>query len=358
MPRKTTIAIITTLAVLILILPGIVIASPSKDSIPAPLRLKAGTFSPAQGEAPPALIGPTIAGYQPDERGEFIIQFQGPIRQEWKQQVAALGIELIEYLPDFAYRARMRPAQADQAAKLDSVVWVGVLHPAFKISPQLGSADRVRVQVTSAAELEGVKKQITALGGVIEREAGRAATVQLSPDKILELARNPAVSWIEPEPEYVLYNNIARGGGGGMDAYPMWGLGIFGDGQVAAVADTGLDTNDPATVHLDFRNRVVQIAVLGTDSTDIHGHGTHVAGSVVGNGVESGADPALQDYGQNDAIDPNQTTSKVTGIAPEASLYFQAISCNGGKSLCGLPADLNNLFQPTYDAGARIHSNS
>lgn len=71
-------------------------------------------------------------------------------------------------------------------------------------------------------------------------------------------------------------------------------------------------------------------------------HGTHVAGSVLGNGTRS--------------------NGQIKGAAYEASLIFQSVMDSEG-SLGGLPDDLNELFRQAYDdesgkPGARIHSNS
>jgi PKD repeat protein len=109
-----------------------------------------------------------------------------------------------------------------------------------------------------------------------------------------------------------------------------------------------------ATMNDDFEGRIVSIHDWMTDGSDDEctGHGTHVAGSVLGSGVNSGSDPASHDY-----------AGSYAGLAPEAQLVFQAIelpiippdSC----ILFGLiPPDLNDVFQQAFNAGARIHTNS
>jgi hypothetical protein len=134
---------------------------------------------------------------------------------------------------------------------------------------------------------------------------------------------------------------------------------LFGNGQVVAVADTGLDQvqsdpPDPANLHDDFEDgsgnpRVSKIHDRVGDGADdvLSGHGTHVAGSVLGNGAVSGSDPANQDY-----------INSYAGIAPEATLVFQAIENNATGALSGIPSNLNTLFNQAYGAGARIHTNS
>lgn len=125
-------------------------------------------------------------------------------------------------------------------------------------------------------------------------------------------------------------------------------LGLYGRGQVVAVADTGLDTGNLDTVSADFADRVIATFARGRpgDWSDANGHGTHVAGSVLGNGRDSGSDPDARDYGGSFA-----------GVAPEADLVFQSLlDADGG--LGGLPDDLGDLYRQAYDAGARIHTNS
>src|SRR5678815_4599266 len=112
---------------------GLVVFAQQGPPSAAPIHLKAATFTPARGEQPDIPPGLTIAGYAAGERGYFIVQFDGPILETWKADVAATGAELLDYIPDFAFKVRMNPAQAAQLARLDSVVWVGLFHPAYKI---------------------------------------------------------------------------------------------------------------------------------------------------------------------------------------------------------------------------------
>jgi len=59
------------------------------------------------------------------------------VMDAWKAEVSAAGVELLDYVPDFAFKARMTPEAAARVAALDSVAWVGLFHPAYKLDPVL-----------------------------------------------------------------------------------------------------------------------------------------------------------------------------------------------------------------------------
>lgn len=155
------------------------------------------------------------------------------------------------------------------------------------------------------------------------------------------------------------------------------GFELTGKGEIIAVADTGLDTGDESTLHPDFRERIRLIKSYpmrdslkekanNPDDNDgpadlYSGHGTHVAGSAVGNGTQAKAlnRPLIQ------------------GTAPEACLIFQAVDQTvkwsqeayddyqkiyhtppPERSFFGIPNELGILFEEAYANGARIHSNS
>ena len=117
---------------------------------------------------------------------------------------------------------------------------------------------------------------------------------------------------------------------------------IYGDGEIIAVADTGLDrgVND-ATMHNDFQGRILSITDVATccstSPDDNYGHGTHVSGTALGNGVLSGSNPGSKSY-----------SGSYAGVAPETELVFQAIGDdNASLNVVHPPALISGLFQPS-----------
>ena len=70
------------------------------------------------------------------------------------------------------------------------------------------------------------------------------------------------------------------------------GLGLTGKGQLITTCDTGIDTGNLKTMTEDLRPNVVGFGYTYDERyvsrTDISGHGTHTAGSMVGTGAKSG----------------------------------------------------------------------
>ena len=155
--------------------------------------------------------------------------------------------------------------------------------------------------------------------------------------------------WVEHYNEPKLTNAV--GGGRIMRTNEVrQSLGLYGSGQIVAVADSGLDTGNMNTLHPDVRGRVTKAYPLGQPAaqiwSDFVGHGTHVVGSVLGNGSASGSNPGAHSY--------NETYA---GTAPEAQLVFQGLADESG-ALRGVPSDRGNLMRQAYADGARVHTNS
>jgi subtilisin family serine protease len=189
------------------------------------------------------------------------------------------------------------------------------------------------------------------------------------------LAEIPEVFWIDIEPRRVLLNDTTIGVGqsGSVGLTPIFSEGIFGEGQVVGVLDTGIDPDmcffrDPArglppinpcnggTVTNPAQRKVIAVDFLWSNECaggisngewDTHDHGSHVAGTVAGDNF---ANPLFHDPGD--------------GMAPGAKLVIQ--DCGGPESdNCadcsgiGCPVvDLNPYFKQAYDQGARVHNNS
>ena len=86
-----------------------------------------------------------------------------------------------------------------------------------------------------------------------------------------------------------------------------WKAGYTGKGVKVAVLDTGIDQTHP-----DLAGKVTEAVsfVAGLDATDKHGHGTHVADTIVGSGAASGG--------------------KYKGVAPDATLLVGKVLDNSG----------------------------
>lgn len=287
-----------------------------------------------------------LAKYEEHERGLYVVQWKGPVYSAQKQAVAATGAELGEYLPHFSFLARMTEAERQLVADLPFIRSVVLYKPAFKLSPELLGpegqvvssfldSETVTVQVAGFDSFASLRSAVSAVGGTVLQEQGSLVIAELPLANVADLARSTAVTSIAPVPKFQLFNDKAAGIIG---ADAALATGLDGAGQTVGVADTGLDTGRTDTMHQDLRGRVTHIFALGRpgDGSDTHGHGTHVAGSIAGNGAAS--------------------NGQIKGMAPAARIVFQSVMDARG-SLSGI-GDVGTLLKQAYDAGARIHSNS
>jgi len=159
------------------------------------------------------------------------------------------------------------------------------------------------------------------------------------PSMISQLAAIPFVREINPHNPKILHNNIAREIIN-VDEFQN-PVHLDGKNQVVAIADTGLDTGiNNSNICADFKNQIINIFALGRpgNASDVHGHGTHVAGSVIGNGSNS--------------------NRVIKGVAPSAKLVFLSIM-DSNRGLDGIPSDLGvGLFDVAQNNGAKIINNS
>jgi serine protease AprX len=283
---------------------------------------------------------------EPGTPTQWLVSLTSPLMGEMRAALGATGAQLDEYVPHHAYVATATPEQASDVINLPFVRDVERYGPS-KTGPIVlttGGDDRgegdtarvwdlwlsdpaVRAQVLSWLD----QNEVSVVG-----EGGRRVRLALPADSELkrEISTLPGVlSMVEYVPPK-LFNDVARGLLGVTSDNPERSLPLSGAGQVVAVADTGLQETHP-----DFAGRVIEVVALGrpNDASDPHGHGTHVAGSVLADGSASDGTYA--------------------GVAPEARLYFQSLLDPQG-GLGGLPVSLEDLFEPAYQAGARVHNNS
>ncbi|MGI9175443.1 MAG: S8 family serine peptidase, partial [Rhodothermales bacterium] len=201
---------------------------------------------------------------------------------------------------------------------------------------------RVLVALEKAMDTDAAVAALAQIG-TVEEHSDRRALVTVAPERIRDVAQVPGVLSVEKEPDPRTQNNIARGL---THVEPIANdLGLDGAGEIVGVADSGLDTGVAATVLADFAGRVVNIratvnkAAFGVaDGADLNNHGTHVSGSILGDGSLS--------------------NSNLRGMAPAAEVTMLSMGPDNSTGLM-VPADLTTgVFQDAYNDGARIHNNS
>lgn len=341
---------------------------PEREEAPA-IHLRAATFVPTLGQEPALSAAPdaALAG----ETGQALVQFRGPILPAWREALEATGATILAYIPDYAYRVRLEGVPLEQLRRLPGVLWVGPYRPSYRLSPELASAQGRAWRVELAEDgAKAVLEALPALGLRLIGHEGRSLVLEGERGQVAALARLPQVEWIAPLALARPMNDIATGE---IRVPAAWDAGYAGEGQIIAVADTGLDTgvDYPHVVgdmHRDLDNRVIRLRswpiaplyygylnnpLADDGAADLDsGHGTHVAGSAVGDGYRSGG--------------------RYRGVAYRAWLAFQALEqyCDlnaageeafggpDGYYLVGLPADLGQLYGEAYGWGARIHNNS
>jgi len=290
-------------------------------------------------------IDPTLAPApaEPADEGPrpLLVQFDARVRPEWRAAIEAAGARVRGYFPENALLVEATPSQARALAALPSLRAVVAQRAAWRIDPQLlrtavsASAD-VIVEIDEARRA-AVEEAIVRLGGsVAERPATWMLRASVPHDRLEAVAGVDGVRFVEKTPVFRPRNDEARFVLGAGDARAS-AHGLRGEGQIVALADSGVDTG---SCFFASDDKFVAYEPLAGDEVDGNGHGTHVAGSIAGDRFGNGV---------ADSYD---------GMAPAARLFVQDVGAGSAESLDAIPRDLANLLGPAYAAGARIHSDS
>jgi hypothetical protein len=314
-------------------------------------------INPDQGQ--PALPGNlTIQDYPPDQTGYYIVQFSGPIQQNWKKDLENSGAKILFYLPDYAFVVRMPASRKIFVQTLPSVRWLGLYQPAYKISGQdefkakSGPVMSV-IMLHYDEDMAQVQAELKKMGVVVieatTTEFNKIIRAQIDLSVLDRVANLSAVSWIEPwhpnqlqndQCQYVVQDGVAG-------SRTIWAKGIRGEGQVLSTSDSGVRPD-----HNMFRDSTISITTWGDypthrkivayqpsvpggsvfgDASAFSYHGTHTAGTTCGDDAYYGG------------------TSTYDGMALKARLYF--MDCGAASSLT-LYNDLSLLFNPPHSGVA------
>ncbi|HEX8557527.1 MAG TPA: S8 family serine peptidase [Pyrinomonadaceae bacterium] len=312
----------------------------------------------------PELASADLISADSSESDYVLMQTARPLDRAQKAELAGLGAKILEYVPENTYLLYYPSPDLAALGDLPYVTWANVYLRGFKINPSLRASPpdvrvenlltaagpeismsqeplEVEVVVQANVDARDLRDKLAAAAGLDPAElevSARKVRMSVPPQSLEDLAAVDEVRHIEEFVPAKLHNTVAIGI---MRADVTHAEArLAGEGQVVAVCDTGFDLGSTTDVHPAFAGRVAKLYALGrATASDPHGHGTHVAGSVLGDGTSA-------------------TLGSVRGAAPRARLVFQSVLDGAGR-LRGIPLDLNDLFSPPYnDDGARVHTNS
>ncbi len=317
----------------------------------------------------------------------YIVQFVGPVKPEWLDDVRAAGGEVVDNRAGFVAVVRADDDAITRIAGLEHVRWAGHLPPEARLD--VAGADQLPrtrllpdtfvVEFFTAREARSARSDLRRLGlRIAGGESGSGILVVEQPDgtpaqqqrTLAAVAQVHGVRSVRRRAVNRISNDVAAGilrGGPAVTAVQA----LDGTGEVVGICDTGLDVGSTHPVHPDFAGRVKAVISYpispdfatyvknpGADdgAADLDsGHGTHVCGSAVGDGSASAEVP-----GQ----------APIRGLGHKARLVFQAVEQAldwkdprylqryGRYLLAGIPADITTIFADAFSRGVRIHSNS
>ncbi len=358
------------------------------------LNIKGHEFNTNEGypDFDPDLI---IEEYDSGTEGLYIVDMIGPISPEWRQELESLGVEVINYQPNYAYEVVMTTEQAEEVKDLFFVDWVGIYQPEFKVAENLQEGN-MSIRLVEDANEETIEEinSVVDVHSMTELTIGGerviAETENLS--KLYQIARLKDVYYISNHSDEVQLD----GGvgtqitGGGTHIWPPdWEeedgafrlepgsevgdpqgdyggeagslanqLGYTGENVVVAVADTGLGNGTtPSAGITELEGRVIGGNAWGPadgDWSDGDGishplHGTLVTGRLAADTYQGTKEP------HPEYKDADENYYIAQGAAPKAEIYAQKVRGEHGA----FPDDLYMMFEDAKTNGeAYIHSNS
>ena len=306
--------------------------------------------------------------------GWYILTHEFPVPTEWFYELEEEGIECFSYLPPNGFQCELNGHTTRDLSALD-VEGMVQLDPVDKIredlvrslsgvqpdypNPHAEEGEALVSMVLSGETLPENIEQRTDIS--LKSVSGRYVKAVVETSGFVWLAEQGEIEWIETmawflptnvEGGKILHADDLRDATAMVNANSSW-AGLDGSGIIVTVGDTGIDSGvNDSTMHPDFSDHIKGILswpATGCSYTspsdpgpcddgaiDEDGHGTHVSGSVLGDGTQD---------------------SSVFGTAPEAQLLFHAWQQSGCFG-CGIPYDLVEIFDLAVENGSQIHTNS
>jgi len=299
-----------------------------------------------------------------------IVQFDRPVGDAQRQMLENTGASITHYVPRNALAVKATAEQLEKIKNTDGVYHVEPFHPYFKLNQDLikyftGYADDLVDARLQSGEFnvvsfrgEDAAAELASLGFTLIEQQGAANRtvyrVQGDIARIAEAVKMDSVQWAEPRPTLKPMNDLANRKVRASSFKSL--LNYKGDGVIVAVTDSGIDFrnrgfainpnlatttgSNSRIAYYDFRPSFTSDGIPG----DNDGHGTHVSGSILGNG----------------ALSPTVVSSPGSGNGPYSTNRFAGVAPH---SRIVMIEDFNSFTDEeqaeiSWNQGARLSNNS
>ncbi len=283
-----------------------------------------------------------------------IMQFKEIPSDPEKQELQSMGIELLVYLPNYAFYASVsQSADLSKANKNGNIRAILQVSPEYKIHPSLtnnklpkeaelvkGKADIVLIyfkDIPAGMIANELKKKIKGIKILSQDDASQTVNVRVKRNQVNKLSQLFFIQYVEPVEPFTLENNsgTSEHRSNTINSYMVSGLHYDGSGVGVSIGDGG-----EYFTHVDFEGR--QIGGLSTGAAD---HGTHVAGILAGAG---NINPRYRGHAPGANLIYSNGFADISSVAALTALY------NGTDKIRVTNHSLGEAVNAGYTSTARM----
>ncbi|TFH50196.1 MAG: hypothetical protein E4G92_00525, partial [Bacteroidia bacterium] len=331
------------------------------------IRLQSYTFDPQKQM--PVIDQRLLLKETPGETVYRLLQFKGPLtRKQMELLKSQYKLRLDNYIPNYTYLEKVSPAEVESLQKLSFFRWAGNYEPAYKISPEIGlrsEGDTLDMRTNEKlivlhddADFQLVRNTLDGMGIKIlnvwddQKLRIKRIKIELLDQSLIErIAQIPDVKWIEEFGQMNLRNQSASWivQTNNLNSRTINDRGLRGENQIIGHIDGAIDLNhcffqDPVNNAPNPNHRKIVAFHSSTGiPTAFDEHGTHTAGTVVGQDMISAGAISNQRRGED-------------GHAYRARLSHTVVDDITGSGTNA--SNLRAAFEDMYSDGARIYTNS
>ena len=289
----------------------------------------------------------------------YMLQFAGPIKSAWLEQVRQSGAQLIRPQAPFSWIIWANQQQLNTLQQHNRVRHMAQLRPGFRVQAEnrhLQGADLHSMALVVSSQLADVRQRLSALGATVTSTAPVtdqlvAINLTLDGDQYLAAAGIPGLLTVQrADPTggargEMSQQTIVDGYDSTVPAVPGWANwlsanGLDGSGVTVSVVDGGIYQNHP-----DLTNVVQCTGTSASCGDGNNSHGTHVAGAIGGTGV-------------NGVLD-NNGFNRGLGVAPGVQIVEQLYGPMLGNGPGGMVAGgMLAIYKDAQTSGALLSNNS